>query len=241
MAKADKENKKAKKLKKPKGQGQIAQIWQVMKMTVKFERVNLFYLLSSFFIPLIAGVLLAVFTDSGWIGIILWSLAGLMTGVMVSLIVLGRRAENAAFRQMEGQEGAVGAAVKNLRKSWRGAEMPIAVNPRTRDAVYRAVGKPGVILFVEGDASRIQKLIKDESRKVTRVIPNVTLEVIEVGDGEGKVRLHKLAKTINKMPKSMGKHEVITVHNRLESLTPASPIAIPKGIDPFKVRAQRPR
>lgn len=243
MAKADKASDKVKKKKqkKAKGEGQIAQIIQVFKMTIKYDRKNLFIILAAFLLPVIAGVLFPIITSSNWIGYILWILAGVMTGVLLGLIVMGRRAENAAFKQMEGQEGAVGAAIKNLRKSWQGNEMPVAVNPKSRDAVYRAVGKPGVFLLVESRSSRISRLVNEEKRRVQRVIPNMHVEVVEVGQGEGQVRLHRVSKYLNKQPKVMGKREVAAVYQRLESLTPETPIAIPKGIDPFKVRPQRPR
>ncbi|MGB3414485.1 MAG: DUF4191 domain-containing protein [Microbacteriaceae bacterium] len=241
MAKATNNTGKPKKIKKAKGEGQIAQIIQVFKMTVKFDRKNLWILLAAFFLPLIAGVLAGVLLDGGWLGIVLWSLTGLMAGLLITMILLGNRAQNAAYRQLEGQEGAVGAVMKNLRGKWQASEMPVAVSPRTRDAIYRAIGKPGVVLVVDGQASRMTKLISDEERKVLRVVPNIPVEVIVVGDGEDKVRLYKLPKTLKHLPKRLGKHEIRAVYKRLASLTPNSPVSIPKGIDPFKVRPQRPR
>ena len=75
--------------------------------------------------------------------------------MLLALIILGRRAETAAYSQIEGQPGAVGAVLRSsLRSSWRGSEMPVAVNGKTQDAVYRAVGRGGVVLISEGPQSR---------------------------------------------------------------------------------------
>ena len=58
-----------------------------------------------------------------------------------------------------GQPGAVGAVLKNgLRRSWTGSERPINISPRTQDAVYRAVGRGGIVLIGEGPRSRTQRL-----------------------------------------------------------------------------------
>ena len=115
--------------------------------------------------------------------------------------------------------------------------MPVAVNGRTQDAVYRAVGRGGVVLISEGPASRTQRMLDDEQRKVARVLPTVDVTLISVGHEEGDVELHRLAATLRKLKKTLTKPEVMAVSNRLNSLQSSLPI--PKGIDPLKVRPQR--
>ncbi len=77
---------------------------------------------------------------------------------MVALLIMARRAERAAFAQLAGQPGSTGAALKNLRKSWIVEEAPVAVDPRTQDLVFRAIGRPGVVLVTEGPLPRVKKL-----------------------------------------------------------------------------------
>jgi hypothetical protein len=118
-----------------------------------------------------------------------------------------------------------------------GNEMPVAVNGKTQDAVYRAVGRGGVALISEGPTSRTQRMLDDEKRKVARVLPNVPIMLISVGHDEGSVELHRLPATLRKTKRTLTKPEVLAVSNRLNSLQ--TPLPIPKGIDPMKARPQR--
>ena len=59
--------------------------------------------------------------------------------------------------------------------------------------------------------------------------------------GPDAVTLHKLPRAMNKYKKSLNRNEVLAVANRLDSLTQSPASAIPKGIDPTRVRAGRPR
>jgi len=160
--------------------------------------------------------------------------------VLVGLIILGRRAERAAYSQIEGQPGAVGAVLRSsLKRSWRGSEMPIAVNGKTQDAVYRATGRGGVVLISEGPKTRTQRMVDEERRKINRVLPNVPVTTISVGPDSDSVPLHKVPRTLAKIKPTLTKAEVIAISNRLQSLE--NPMPIPKGVDPLKVRAQRAR
>ena len=115
--------------------------------------------------------------------------------------------------------------------------MPVAVNPKTQDAVYRAVGRGGVVLISEGPRSRTERMLTDEQRKVSRVLPNVPVSTLSVGHEEGSVELYRLAAALRKRKRVLTKPEVLAVTNRLNSLQ--APLPIPKGIDPMKVRPQR--
>ncbi|MBA8828579.1 hypothetical protein FB555_000650 [Alpinimonas psychrophila] len=183
-------------------------------------------------------------------GLVLWQnnvftlvmaiLIGVLIGVLLGLIVLGRRAERAAYSQIEGQPGAVGAVIKSaLRRGWLSTEQPVAINPKTQDAVYRAVGRGGVVLIAEGPTSRTQRLAEDERRKTAKVVPNVPITVISVGPDHDSVRLHKLGGRMARVKAVLTKSEVTVVNNRLQSL--GANIPIPKGIDPFKARPSRGR
>lgn len=229
--------------KAPKEPGRIKQMYQVFQMTKRHDPSSVWWMLLGFVGPLAAVVVAGVVISGGSIfGLILWIISGLLAGTLVFLIVLSRRAEKAAYSQIEGQPGAVGAVLKSsLRRGWTASEMPVAVSPRTQDAVYRAVGRGGVALIGEGPKSRTTRMIEDERRKVTRVLPNVQVHVIHVGPDADSVPLHRIARTLNSFKKQLSKAEVYAVNNRITSLTTKTGLAIPKGIDPTKVRAPRPR
>jgi uncharacterized membrane protein YeaQ/YmgE (transglycosylase-associated protein family) len=222
--------------------GRLKQMWQVFQMTRRFDGTIVLYLLLAFLAPIGAGIVLAVIFGAGnpvlWI---LYIVAGLLAGVLLSLIVLGRRAEKAAFSQIEGQAGAVGAVLKSsLRRSWTGNEIPINFN-KTQDAVYRAVGKGGVVLIGEGPRTRTQPMLDKERANVRRILPEVPVHLIYVDAHDHEATpLHRIVPTLAKYKRALNKSEIQAVSNRLQSLGKGG-LPIPKGIDPQRVRAPRPR
>ena len=231
----------ARKDKSTKEPGRLKQMWQVFQMTRRYDDRALLYIVGGIVLPILAGIAMAVFLSGGNVfTMVLWIVAGVLAGVLLGLIILGRRAERAAYSQIEGQPGAVGAVLRSsLKRSWRGSEMPIAVNGKTQDAVYRATGRGGVVLISEGPKTRTQRMVDEERRKINRVLPNVPVTVISVGPDSDSVALHKVPRTLAKIKPTLTKAEVIAISNRLASLENAMPI--PKGVDPMKVRAQRAR
>ena len=222
--------------------GRIKQMWQGFQMTRRYDKAITWYLIASLVAPIGLSVALSLlFSRDNVIGFILYVVAGVLGGVLIALIVLGRRAEAAAYSQIAGKPGAVGAVLKSgLRRSWTGSEMPINVSPRTQDAVYRAVGRGGVVLIGEGPRSRTQPMLDKERANVQRVLPNVPVSLLYVGPDPDSLALHKIVPALRKLKRVLTKAEVQAVSNRLASLG-RNGLPIPKGIDPNRVRAPRPR
>ena len=140
--------------------------------------------------------------------------------------------------RISGQPGAVAAVLSStLKRGYSTSEMPVAVDPKSKDAVYRAVGKAGVVLIAEGNSARVRQLLEDEKRKVSRAIPGVTTPVLFVNSDPASTPLHNLTKTIYKLKKTLTRAEVSVVNKRLQGL--GLNIPIPKGIDPNRVRPGR--
>jgi hypothetical protein len=215
----------------------------VFKMTRRLDPSSLWWMILAFILPVLAGVALAVFlSPDNIIGLVLYIIAGVLGGVLLFLIVLGRRAERAAYTNIEGQPGAVGAVLKNgLRRGWTGSEMPVNVSPKTQDAVYRAVGRGGIALIGEGPRSRTQRMLDEEKRSVARIVPNVPINFVYVGPDAESTPLYKLPATLRGFKTALRKAEIMAVSNRLNSLGRGGQLPIPKGIDPTKVRMPRPR
>ncbi|MFK4482995.1 DUF4191 domain-containing protein [Curtobacterium sp. AB7] len=228
---------------KAKEPGRLKQMFQVFQMTRRADPSSVWWFALAFVGPVVLGIVLAlVLPGQNWLAMILWIVAGVLMGVLLFLIVLGRLAERAAYSQIEGQPGAVGAVLSNsLRRQWRSSEMPVAVHGRSQSAVYRAVGRPGVVLITEGQRGNLNRQVEEERRKVQRIVPNVAVHIVHVGDGDEAVTLHKLPRVMNKYKKSLNRNEVLAVANRLDSLTQSPAAAIPKGMDPMRARAGRPR
>lgn len=221
--------------------GRLKQMWQVFQMTRRYDGTIVLYLLLAFLAPTGASIVLAILLGGGDpVPMILYIVAGVLAGVLLTLIVLGRRAEKAAFSQIDGQPGAVGAVLKSsLRRSWTGNEIPINFN-KTQDAVYRAVGKGGVVLFGEGPRSRTQPMLDKERANVRRILPDVPVHLIYVGPDPDSTALHRIVPTLARYKRVLKKTEIQQVSNRLQSLGKGG-LPIPKGIDPNRVRAPRPR
>ena len=134
------------------------------------------------------------------------------------------------------------AVIQNsLRGSWIGDAMPVAVNPKTQDAIYRIVGKGGVAIIAEGPATRTQRLVEEQTRSVKRIVANVPVTVIHVGPDPDATPLHRISATLRRTKSLLKKAEIRAISARLESLNRSGNLPIPKGIDPMRVRAPRPR
>ncbi|MBP2435468.1 DUF4191 family protein [Microbacterium amylolyticum] len=191
------------------------------------------------------GVAIAVFTGQPWWGYILWVFFGIMLGFIFGMLLLNRLATKAMYRKIDGMPGGAGHVIGNmLGRKWRGEDMPVQVNPKTQDAVYRAVGRGGVVLVGEGSRGRLEKLVKKETTAAKRITHGaVPVEVFYIGHGEGDTPVAELAKAIKKLPKVIDKAGMQQLIARTDSINQnaMSSMPIPKGIDPMKVRAPKPR
>lgn len=224
--------------------GRFKQMWQVFQMTRRYDPSSVWFMLLAFVGPLAVGLALGILLSiDNVVGLVLYIISGFLGGVLGFLIVLGRRAEKAAYSQIAGQPGAVGAVLKSsLRRGWQASEMPITVSPKTQDAVYRAVGRGGIVLIGEGPKSRTQPMLDGERRKITRLLPNVPINFVHVGPDSDSVPLYKLPARLRKFKRVLRNPEIIAIGNRLNSIDRGKGgLPVPKGMDPTKLRAPRPR
>ena len=168
--------------------------------------------------------------------------------LLAAVVVMNRRGNTAMYRALEGQPGAAGAALTGLgKRGWYAAQEPVAVEgargTRPSDMVdaamvFRALGRPGVVLIGEGPTARVTKLLKQEEKKVVRVAPGVPVHLWVVGDEEGQVPIKKVSSRLTRMRPVLTKEETSVVNKRLKSLGGMKP-PIPKGIDPTRARVDR--
>lgn len=197
---------------------------------------------------LIVGTALGVgaaflFRATAWYSILLWGISGLMLGFSGAIFIMTRMANKVMYQRIDGQPGAAGHVLSTgLGRRWQASEMPVGVNPKTREAVYRAVGRGGIVIVGEGSRGRLKRLVNDERLRAQRVAYSVPITVLYVGHGEDEIPIDRLAKTIKKLPKTINKATRLTVIKRLDSVSQSlASLPIPKGIDPMKARASRPR
>ncbi|MFK0401050.1 DUF4191 family protein [Microbacterium sp. NPDC090225] len=178
-----------------------------------------------------------------WWTLLLWGITGLMLGVLAAMFLMTRLSTSAMYTKIDGMPGATGHVIStSLGRRWQASDTPVGINPKTQEAVYRAVGRGGIVVVGEGARGRLTRLINEERSKAQRVANGVPVTVLYVGHGDDEVTISDLAKTIKKLPKAIDKATMAAVIRRIESVSQSlSSLPIPKGIDPTKVRAQRPR
>lgn len=222
-----------------KKKGRIGELIEVLILVVKRVPLAWLWLTLSAVVPLAAGIALAVVSVGNPVGAVLWVVMGILAGLLVFLIVLGQITQRLMYTNLEGQIGAVSSLIKNqLRRSWRGSEIPVRMNKST-DTVYRLVGRPGVIIISEGQRSRVAPLVDDVRKEVARIVPAIPIHIIHVGsDG---LALKDMFKTMYRFRRAIRGAEVLVVSNRLNSIAKTPMSQMPKGIDPTKMRAPKPR
>lgn len=228
--------------KKPKkSNGRIQQMRQVYTMARKHNPAVPWLLAAALVGLTLIGVMLGLLISGGVLGTILWGLMGLMGGVLLAMFLLGRFAETAAFDQMRGQPGAIGAVLGTARRGWLMEDTPIAVDPRTQEMVFRTTGRAGVVLVGEGRSKhKVTKLLEKEARRHEKIVKGVPVHTFQGGEGADQVPMENITKTLYKLPKKLNKAEILAVRNRLTgigSMTSRPPI--PKGVDPTRMRPDR--
>ena len=191
--------------------------------------------------PWIGASLIAIFVGIWAIGIgigFIWGHPVYTAFISFPLAVLGalffftRIAGAAAYQSIEGQAGAGASVLMAIRKGWT-TTPAVAVN-RSQDMVHRSVGRAGIVLVGEG-GSTVRSLLTDEKRKTERFAPGVPITEIIVGDMEGQVKLRKLQKRLQKMPKKLSPSQMNEVRARLKAVGGLA-MPIPKGPMPKNVK-----
>jgi hypothetical protein len=216
--------------------GRLKQIALTYKMTRKADKK----------IGLVLGAvgigILAVFLAIGFLlgHPVYLGVFGLLIALLASAIVFGRRAERAAFGQMEGQPGAAAAVLDNIGRGW--TTTPAVAMNRSQDVVHRAVGKAGIVLVAEGNPNRVKGLLAAEKKKMNRIVADVPVHDVIVGHGEGQVELKKLRTTLLKFPRVLTGPQVTATNDRLRAMGDLmSNMPVPKGPMPKGMRMPKGR
>jgi hypothetical protein len=203
-----------------------AQLWQAFNMQRKQDKRLLPYMIAAF--VLIAGVSAGVGIFAGGLTMIIMPLAGLILGALVAFIIFGRRAQRSVYRQAEGQTGAAAWVLDNLRGNWR--VTPGVAATGHFDAVHRVIGRPGVIFVGEGSVVRVKPLLAQEKKRTARIVGDVPIYDVIVGNGEGEVALAKLERHLSRLPANITVKKMDALESRLAALgTRAGASMMPKG------------
>jgi hypothetical protein len=208
--------------------------WRQIRMAFQITRQRdpklvwllIAYALGTFAVIFVGLFLLGVF----------WPIAlvlGLLTAAMVGMIIFGRRAQKAAFREVEGQPGAAAWVLQNMRGNWR--ITPAVAGNTQLDAIHRVLGRPGIILIGEGAEHRVKGLLAQEKKRVARVAGDTPIYDVTIGTDEEQVTLRKLQQYMMKLPRNLTPAQVNAMEKRLQALGGAK-VAMPKGPMPKNAR-----
>ena len=167
-----------------------------------------------------------------------WIILAIAFGVTFPLLLLMRLVRKASYQQIDGRPGAVSAVLDNIGRGWNVKPEPVRFNARTQDMVYRALGRPGVVIVSEGPKGRVRGLIEEERKAIKRVAPSAPTHVIMVGNDEGQVKLERLEREMRRLKKQITAQEVAALSYRLDAIR-TNNLPIPKGIDPLNARPNR--
>ncbi len=214
--------------------GRLKQIGAAFQMTRRVDAK---------LVPILLAVGLGVFAVLLALGFVLGhpvylGVLGVLIGLLAAVIVFGRRAERAAFSQVEGEPGAAAAVLGSMRRGW--TVTPAVQVTRNQDAVHRVVGPPGIVLVGEGARTRVPNLLAAEKRKMARVAGDTPIFDLIAGDGPDEVPLRKLQRRLMRMPRSLRPPQVRELNDRLRAMGSFSQnMPIPKGPLPKGVRMPR--
>jgi hypothetical protein len=216
------------------GKGRVGQITGLIKITARNDPQFLPWVLGAFLLPLVICVLIGVLTGH----IVALPILGVLLGALAAVAVFGRRAQHAQLAQVQDLPGVAASLVEGMRGTWK--VTPMVQFTKQQDFVHRVIGRPGVVLLVEaGSDATARTLQGNEERRLRKVIGDVPLTVVRVGNGEGQVPLRKLTLRLSRLPRKLRAVEVEPLDRRLKALTQGPPI--PKGVDPTRVKRPRIR
>lgn len=209
------------------------QIWQAFNIQRKEDKRLLPYMVLGFLLAV--GVSVAFGVWAGSFSVYLMPVLGVVLGLLVAFSVFGRRAQKNVYRKAEGQTGAAAWALENLRGKWR-VTPGVAANGHL-DAVHRVIGRPGVIFVAEGSPARVRSLLAQEKKRTARLVGEVPIYDVIVGNGEGEVPLSKLERHLTRLPANITAKQMDILENKLAALgSRVGPAAMPKGPLPAQAK-----
>lgn len=221
----------AKTPKAPRG-ARIAQLKQAFQITRRSDPKLPVFLLAAFAVPFVVLLAIGLLVNHPWI----LGLLGITTGLMAMILVFGRRVQQTAYRQVEGQVGAAAQVLSTMRGDWR--VTPAVGFTREQDLVHRVLGRPGIVLVAEGSVARTRNLLANEKKRLARFVGDTPLYDVTVGDADGQLPLRQLERHLAKLPRNIKPKEVNDLDRKLKAL-PNTALPIPKGPMPTGGRVPR--
>lgn len=199
-----------------------SQIFEAFRLQRREDKALIPWMLGVFLLSVVVLFGIGLIFDIHWILLPV----GIAIGLLAAVSVFGRRVQRSVYTKAEGQPGAAGWALDNMRGQWR---VTAGVAGTTHlDAVHRVIGRPGIILVAEGAPHRVKSLLAQEKKRTARVAGTMPIYDIVVGNDEGQIPLKALQRHIMKLPRNISAKQMETIEARLAALGSRA-AAMPKG------------
>ena len=216
------------------------QIMQTYKMAKRSDPRLGLILLGVFVVGAAIGfAVMWLLPGEGWLSWVMSVVGAFLIGTLATLLVFGRRAQKAAYTQMEGQPAAGAGALQMLKRGWK--VDPVVGFTKQQDVVHRVVGPPGIVLVGEGSSqTRVKALLATERRTHERVASGTPIHEVVCGHGDGEVPLPKLVRHVTKLGRNVKPAEITDILQRLKALDATrGKIPLPKGPVPTSMKGMR--
>jgi hypothetical protein len=198
------------------------QIFEAFKMQRREDKALIPWMVGVFLLSVVVVFGVGLFFNLHWILLPV----GIAIGVLAAISVFGRRVQRSVYTKADGQPGAAGWALDNMRGQWR--ITPGVAGTTHLDAVHRVIGRPGIILVAEGAPHRVKSLLAQEKKRTARVAGSTPIYDVIVGNEEGQVPLKQLQRHIMKLPRNIDAKQMESMEARLAALGSRA-AAMPKG------------
>ena len=198
------------------------QIFEAFRMQRREDKALIPLMVGSFLLAIVVVFLVGLIFELQWILLPI----GVALGALAAISIFGRRVQSSVYTKADGQPGAAGWALDNMRGQWR--ITPGVAGTTHLDAVHRVVGRPGVILVAEGAPHRVKSLLAQEKKRTARVAGSTPIYDVIVGNDEGQVSLRRLQRHIMKLPRNISAKQMESLEAKLAALGSRA-AAMPKG------------
>jgi hypothetical protein len=241
-AKQKAEIKAAKEAKKksddPNDWGTWRQLQESLKLVKSVDPPSFYMVIAAVVVPIVAGVTYGLISGHWIYG----PLIGVLAGFSIAMLVLNNRLKKASYLKYKGQPGSAQVALMLLsgakRSKW--SYTPAISGNRHGDTVHRAVGPGGLILVGDGDPARVKPMLADAVRRHQQLLYDVKVTTFSACEGDGQVPIDQLAKTIEKLPKTLSQSQINEIEGRLKALDAMrQKVPIPRGPMPSTKGARK--
>lgn len=216
----------------------IRQMHQIYKFAAKSNPWLPYPMIGALVVFFGLGIWLCIATQAAWGMWILWMFTAAVATLLTDTIILTRVADSTGYKQMEGQPGATAGVLSSISKAdFSFPQEPVWIDMKTRAAIWRGTGRPGVYLIGEGDPDRLMSEMGREERQLQHIAPGSTIPVIKicVGNGAGQVPLKRLRREVVHHKAVLSRYELKQLNLRLQTLQ-RKRTTMPRNVDPSRMK-----